>query len=63
MKKVGEKLYLAYDIIIALDIIISLLIILAAFSLSQTQLGKAALTFGIVMVGVVTTLAVLNKIN
>ena len=52
----------ARNVIISLDILIALLIIFTASKLSQTAFGRASLIFGFVMIFVITTLRVFQKV-
>ncbi|MBX4196393.1 hypothetical protein KW805_02285 [Candidatus Pacearchaeota archaeon] len=57
-----EKRYSAVQFILAgLDISLALLIILGSEKLIATAFGKASLTFGLVMLGIVTVLRVLQR--
>jgi hypothetical protein len=62
MKRRGSSNPILRNLMLILDVLIALLIVITAFNLSQTQFGKAALTFGIIMLGIVTILAILRRI-
>jgi len=62
MKSLVPKEYsIARNIIICLDALIAILIIFLSRNLIQDSFGKASLSFGFVMISVVTLLKFLDK--
>ncbi|MBX4212020.1 hypothetical protein KW787_01005 [Candidatus Pacearchaeota archaeon] len=48
-------------ILVSLDVLLAALIIIGSEKLRYTEFGKASLTFGLVMLGIVTILRLLQK--
>jgi hypothetical protein len=61
MDKKGLELTTSAKILASLDIIVAILIIVFASTLIKSPLGKAALTFGFIMLALTTILRILQK--
>ncbi len=56
-----KKTKITSSILTALDIILAILIITTSYTLVKTQLGKASIIFGFIMLALTTSLKIAKK--